>query len=206
MFRVGEEVGIAKLRKTYDQYANSVLGLYLDELPREGKKQRRFKVRQDMPSVDEYLRLKSTRYSTTVESLVDEAYAEIECLAEEMRERFDNMPENLQGGDIGCRVEEAADALEGIDRVDYPDDLSEITTVFYPTLNCDSRADRAAEAASQLRHAVDVLREWQDEQTVKANEDGSEEEVDPAIAAEFADELENHADELEGVDFPGMYS
>lgn len=206
MFRVGEEVGIAKLRKTYDAYANCVLGLYLDELPREKNKQRRFKVRQETPSVDEYLRLKSVRYSTSVESLVDEAYAEIECLAEEMRERFDNMPENLQGGDVGGRVEEAADTLEGIDRVDYPDGLSEIITVFYPTLNCDSRSSRAVEAASKLRHAVDALREWQDEKTVEANEDGTEEEVDPTLATEFADELENHAEEIEFVEFPGMYA
>ena len=201
MFRVDEEVGVAKLRKTYDGYANSVLGIYLEELPREKRKQRRFKViKEDMPTVEEYQRMKANRYRTNVEAIIDEAYSEVECLAEEMRDRYDNMPENLQGGDVGCRVEEAADGLEGIDRVDYPQDLDEIDIVFLPSLKLNSRSDRACEAGSQLREAADGVRQWMDDEDQADISDDKK-----SIFEDFAQELENHADELESIEFPGMY-
>jgi len=46
---------------------------------------------------------------------IESGVQEIRDLAEEMREWFDNMPENLQGSDRGTRVEEAADTLEQFD-------------------------------------------------------------------------------------------
>lgn len=197
-FVAGEEIGIAKLRKTYDDYAPSVLCLYLEEKPRAKREKRSFTIKHDLPSQEEYLRLKNQRYKISVENLIQDAYSEIESLAEEMREWFDNLPENLQGADKGCQIEEAADVLEGIDQISYPVDF-EIETVFYDSLNCSSRSDRCSESASKLRHAADSIRDY------LVDEDNEVSEKDRDDLESFADEIENQADEMEGVEFPGMY-
>jgi hypothetical protein len=50
-----------------------------------------------------------------LESALDmlrEAHQIIETLAEQEREKYDNMPEGLQNGERGQAISEAADALE----------------------------------------------------------------------------------------------
>lgn len=200
LLKVGAEVGITKLKNLYDGYALRVLPGHFESVPVERGKRRKYKVVKDTPDKEEYLRLKSEMYSTTIEAMVDEAYSEVEVLGEEMRDWHDGMPENLQDGDVGSRVNEAADALEYLDRADYPDEMAEITTVFYPSLDCSSRAARAGEAAGQLRHAADEIREWLENDDQKTLP-----EEDRTAASEYADSLEEHADELEAVEFPGMY-
>lgn len=198
-FVAGEEIGVAKLRKMYDEYATSVLCLYLEEKPRARKQQRRFEIKNDLPTQDEYLRLKNKMYSLSVESLLEDAYSEFECLAEEMREWYDNLPENLQGGDKGCQLEEAADMLEALDRIDYPDVEESVETVYFPSLNCSSRSARCNEAACKLRQAADAVREFVEDEDNEVS-DGDRDELES-----FAEEIENHADEADGVEFPGMF-
>jgi len=200
MLRTGEEVGIAKLRKLYDPHVFQVLRGRFEELPRQRKQQRRYKVRQDTPTKEEYLRMKAEHFSTTVETLMADAYGEITSLAEEMREWHDNMPENLQDGDVGSRVSEAADSLENVDEQSYPEELPEIKTVFYPSIDCSSRSDRACEAASQLRSAAEVMREWLEEE-----DQATLPEDDRTAISQLADEIEGHADDLEAVEFPTMF-
>lgn len=43
---------------------------------------------------------------------VDEAKSVFEDIAQEERDKFDNLPEGFQNGDRGAAMEEAADALE----------------------------------------------------------------------------------------------
>ena len=58
---------------------------------------------------------------------VDEAKTVFEQIAEEEREKFDNMPEGLQQGDRAQAMEEAADALESaasdLDNVDLSEHI-----------------------------------------------------------------------------------
>jgi len=70
------------------------------------------------PFLQEYYRLQHAIENLVAESAEDlEAQmenlrGEIEALAEETREKFDNMPEGLQQGDIGQLLEERADGLD----------------------------------------------------------------------------------------------
>jgi hypothetical protein len=43
---------------------------------------------------------------------MDEIVSTVNTLADEEREKFDNMPEGLQAGDKGQAIQEAADTLE----------------------------------------------------------------------------------------------
>lgn len=46
------------------------------------------------------------------QAMIEEAKSILETCASDEREYFDNMPENMQGGDRGQAAEAAADALD----------------------------------------------------------------------------------------------
>ena len=59
---------------------------------------------------------------------IEEAQSEVQNIAEEERENYDNMPEGLQEGERGQTISENADDLEGVD-IDFDsilDTLNEI--------------------------------------------------------------------------------
>lgn len=62
----------------------------------------------------------------TCQDDIDTLVSSIESLAEETRDKFDNMPEGLQQGDTGQMLEQRADSLdkakEDIDEEDYEDE------------------------------------------------------------------------------------
>lgn len=47
-----------------------------------------------------------------IQATLDAAKADLESVASEERDAFENMPENMQQGDKGQAMEQAADALE----------------------------------------------------------------------------------------------
>lgn len=142
-------------------------------------------------------REKWIRFTTrkgTLADAVSEAYGEITALAEEMRSWADNMEERLSHTEKYERVSEAADALEAMSEPDIPDGLGDkecdILTDHGKRRNRPpSRADRASAAATNLDNAMAVLDELED------NDE----------AEQLRSDLENIKDELEGVEFPGMY-
>lgn len=156
-------------------------------------------------------------------SLVDALsnfYGEVQSLAEEVRERYDNMPENLQGGDLGSRLDETASTLEYIDEIDLPPaaetylaDLTVSVAYMRPYgRRAESRSMRMSNAASWADAVVQAVREWCDEQETAFNALDEEEkeankDLDAAITVlrEFADEVEANKEDAENVEFPGMY-
>ncbi len=54
-------------------------------------------------------------------SALEQIKADIESVADEERDYYDNMPENMQSGRMGCAAEEATNALDeavnGIDDI-----------------------------------------------------------------------------------------
>ena len=222
MFKVGEEVGIIKLKNAYDGYVLHVLGGRLERLDQERTGKRRpaakYKVKAAMPDADEYARLKHQKFTTDVDAACDEAASEIESLAGEMRDWYDNMGENLQQSDKGSRLEEAADALESIEVPDRPEVAGHISFVHLPSLDASSRGKRASEAADQLRSSAEAVRDFIGENqpeegentdettmTFTENDEKVEVKVDWSELESFADDCETAADDLEAVEFPGMY-
>ena len=175
-------------------------------------------------------KLKNEIHSATVGDVSAHVDALRDELGEEMRSWYDNMSENLQGGDKGSQVDEAASTLEGLDTPDVPDIISDLGFSYSVQHKGGRKGDprwlRRDNETSALSSAVDAVREWVDsaktavaefeEENPEAEDDAQVElgeqthtlqELRDGIeeAEQFADDLESLKDEADGVEFPGMY-
>ena len=149
---------------------------------------------------------------TTVGDAVSTFFGEITALGEEMREAFENTPENLQSSDVGSRREEAADALESIYEIDdIPDCIRDVAVSFalYPTKRNQSRSARRDDAVVYAYAAKEVveglIETWREEEKALIEADPDKTDARISDAEEFLDELQDAIDEAEGVEFPGMF-
>ena len=197
MFKQGEIIGTRKLNSTYDRYVLHVIGRMFKRLPKEKKgAQTQYEVLEDTPTIEEYRQSKERTFVTDAQGLVDNAFDDIDNLKDELQEWFDNLPESFQSGDKGDQIQEAVDTLDSIERPDFPEAVPDgVLVIHYPNLDAESRRDRAAEASDTIRDVASELR---------ALEDLSEEAMDEIN--QYCDELEAASDEIENVEFPGMYS
>ncbi len=193
-FSVGDVVGGRKICNAYDAQAVRVLASYL-EVDHGSKGQRKYKICKELPGPEEYAELRKKHFTTTVGSLISDAYSELESLHSEMDEWYNNLPESLQQADRGVRVEEAANTLgEHTSEPDVSEAVAAIEVFSIPSFDVTSRADRCAEAAGTLRTAIEALNDYGEEHKELSSE------IDSLVQ-----ELENTADSVEGVEFPGMY-
>lgn len=145
--------------------------------------------------------------------------SDLEGLRDEMRDWYDNMPESLQNGDRGGRIQEAAEALDNVDCIALGDELENEKDdndklrlggirFSYPVNKRRnlSKSARRDEATGLLRAAVEAVRGHLAEKEAAATAadapETGEEEVD--VSSEL-DELESLIDDAEGVEFPGAY-
>lgn len=216
----GDIVGSVKIRNHFDAYALRVLSDSLREVESTktgaGKRgQRKYKIVADLPSKTQYIVLRNKHFTTNVSELITDAFSEIESLGSEMRDWYDGMPENFQSGDKGEAVNNAADSLEGMESPGLSQIFEHISVVHLPGLKVNSRSDRASDAADMLRSASESIDEWIEEnrvnkesnKTVELEEDGEK----ISITVDFYDletvsgEIMTAAEDLEGIEFPGMY-
>jgi len=179
----------AALKKRYGRYALETLveSGHLSRIERERGRPLWFNVEKPLPSEKQYAELQVARFTLTSQELVDEARDDVQMLAQELRDWHDNLPENLQHSERAEKIEEAADALESFDLQGVlPDGAAERKLVYLPLLKAKSRRDRADAASGKLRVVCEDLREMALE------------------IEEVAGDLENAADELDAVEFPGM--
>jgi hypothetical protein len=147
----------------------------------------------------------SIQRELTIEDAVSEAFGEIQSLAEEMREAYDNTPEALQNSGVGEARGEAADNLENISEPEVPTELQGDkfkVTWQVPVLSPSkqrkrSRSNRRYDAIETLNQVVARLEE------LKEDEEQSEEVREAAES--FVDDVQTVIDEAESVEFPGMY-
>ena len=189
----------------------------------EGKKKRRaprpperYSPKGDvtLPSMEEYRTALNKKYTNTASNLVEDGYAAIEELAAEAREVAENMESGNLGQTSRCQTfQETADVLEGITISMLPGIFGEVELVRLPTLSdSTSRSHRLSEALDDLRMACDAVESWveaektqreieaEGEETGEEDDDTDYQEIEDAIQ-----EIRDHADEAEGVEFPGMY-
>jgi hypothetical protein len=120
-----------------------------------------------------------------------DARTDLEDLAEEMREAYDNTPESLQNSGVGERRGEVADELENLpSEEDVPEDLQEVE-IEYPVLvkNKKSRSNRRDDAVSALQAIIEKI----DGENLKSDHES------------FRDHVQELIDGAEAVDFPVMY-
>lgn len=189
------------LKKRYGVHAPAVLGDRLERMPRNKGEWEKFKVKADLPTVEEFNDLRSAKFTTDVESLIDDAFTEFEDLRDGLQEWFDSMPENLQSGQKGEDLQSAIDTLDSIERPDVPEFIGNIATVFIPSEKITSRPDRRDNAVSELQTAVEMIQDAMDdeESEVKFTDDQKEE------MQALIDNIENAYGEAEGVEFPNMF-
>lgn len=141
--------------------------------------------------------------TTTIGAAVSDAFSQLESLGIEMRDWYDNMPENLQGGSKGDAVNEAADALEGISEADIPENLREVEVKYQDDLKARSRSARRDVAVGMLMAVVQELEEKRDEEIQTESDDAADERRDNI--QQVIDDVQQMIDDAEGVEFPGMF-
>lgn len=190
----GMTIGIAKLRNLYDAHVFTILGELLEEAPRKRGTPRKYKLLKDLPTREQYKKLKEARYTTTLADLVSNAYSEAVCLRDELQDWYDNLPESFQSGDKGEQLQTAIDQLGECDsEPDLPEWLGEVQAVHYPALKLESRSDRCAEAVSSLEDAKAALDALEVEGEKKDEVEELCETLDTAISA------------WQDTEFPGMF-
>lgn len=136
----------------------------------------------------------------TIQGLVEGAAATLRELGDEMQSWYDNMPENLQGGDKGSTIESTAETLtsaaDDLEMLNWPEALEKAKEAEFSPNNKkrQSRADRCSQATYELGVAIDALRELA--------EDAPQEQQDEFN--ELADSIEEAKDNADGAEFPGM--
>jgi hypothetical protein len=227
------------IKNVYGPHAMAVVGDFVDRKPErarkpaakkaaapkeEGKRARRpprpparygAAATTVLPDEAEFRAALHKKYTTTARSLVEDAYGEIETLAGEAREAYDNMESGNLGQTQRCQTfGETADALENISAPDLPDAFDEVEIVRLPTIsNATGRAHRLSEAVSDMQLACDEVESWLEDKKASGEDatddaeekDEDEEEFDADAVEAAIEEIRGHADEAEGVEFPGMY-
>lgn len=199
-FRVGRGYPRQAISRFYDGHVWQVLKAHFEALSRTKGQQSRVRIVAAIPEKAEYLQLKERYYTKTVEALVSEAYETVNELQEELQQAYDNMPENLQDGPLGEARLQAADQLEDISG-DQPEVLTCVASlpiVHYPRVDQSSRGLRAYAATEMLRTAAKAVSDY------PASEVALKKRETKALE-EFAEQLEEHADSIDAVEFPGMF-
>jgi hypothetical protein len=200
-----ETIGIIKLNKTYGRHGVTVLAAagYIKDLPRHGKRNRRYQVLKPMPDAPAFLALRNAHYQTTVQDAIGTAYGEFEGLKDELQEWRDSLPEGLDQADKAYELEDAVNILEGAEEPDdVPDDVGALTFVHLPGFHkgrFPPRHFRHSEACAMLEGAKGAIEDWLND----ADEATTDE--DREAAEELVQHIETQLGELEGVDFPGMF-
>lgn len=179
-------------------------------LPKTKKgEMRRYEVLvEELPSRASFVSLLKEEFQTSLSDLLSGAFCDIEALAEEISEWYENMGENLQCSSKGEELQECSDILENIEEIEIEIERVEVLKISYiptPSQDIKSRRDRLSEAVSAITAVQETIQKLVDE------EDGSivspsltEEEYD-LLRDEVIEALENATDELDGVNFPSMY-
>ena len=170
----------------------------------------------------------------TVGGFIGDGWGEITSLGEEFREIVDNAPDNLKENDVNTRREETASAVEGLSEPSVNSTILEEIEAStqidlgktYRGRQNQSRACRASNAAGYFRAAAEALQEWFDENDEIPDEDDKthaterkeklaaleEANIDPHDYEQargevegLISELEDIADEIDGMDWPGMF-
>lgn len=156
------------------------------------------------------LRLHET--TTTVSAAVEDSYASLQELRDEVQEAYDNTPDSLKQSESGSAREECVSALDQFCD-DAPDldglELSEVLDlrVVYGgnRRRRQSRSDRRDDVVRSMHAAADVLEGWVANAESEDDESAATKYDEDHLAEVTAvvERLREHADEADGVEFPG---
>jgi hypothetical protein len=197
MFRKGKSCKRISLTKAFDGHVFQVMEAHLEVVL--GKGRLPFRIIESLPTKEEYLKVRDEFFTHTLEYHVASAYSEIETLADELSEAFENMPESLQGSDLGEMRSNASEELMEIadDAPMVPEQFALVELLHLPSPKVSSRGDRAEEAAMCMEAVAEKLSALL--QTTKTRKSVA------AAVEEVCEQLNDHASAVRDVEFPGMY-
>ena len=145
---------------------------------------------------------KTLMRDATVGDCVGAAFGELEELASEMREWYDNLSEGLQQTDKAQTIESTAGTLENYSEPDVPECVAALPVKYAEMVNKDkrrgpSRDVRCQNAVAMLTAAKEAVDEWLADRRHDA--DGYDD------ANQLSSDLDEAVGEAEGCEFPGMY-
>ncbi len=199
-FQVGKNYPSQSISRTYDGHIWEVLMGHVEQLPRQKGQRTSFRIVAALPEKTEYLQLKERHFTKTLETLVDAAYGIVDELQGELLDAYENMSERSKNGSVGQARSEAAEQLESISGnvPTLPDSVSSIQVVHYPMLRRSTRGGRVDKAAAILRAASEAIRQFRTKEAKLKKAEAKALDV-------CSQQLEDHADELENIEFPGMF-
>jgi hypothetical protein len=199
--KIGTKVTKRLITGRYGKHGWAVLQDRLKEI--ETPKGYEYKLVKSLPDEEAFKKLRDAKYTQLLSNLVADAYSEAQSLRDELQEWYDNLPESFQNGDKGSALQDAVDALGGFcdDEPEVPKELAELKALYLPG-KADSRSDRASEAAAQMQVAADRIDTWLEAMPGHKIHCSAESRAE---IEQFRDKLREDADNLCGVEFPGMY-
>jgi hypothetical protein len=205
--REGEEVTSMHLSRSYDRCAKWVLSDYLEEQPRERKQRRKYIAKKDLPTKDEYKKLKTIKYTENGDVAIERAQGEIEGVKDELQEWLDNLEshEGLSQTGTADILRTAVDELDYVDFPEFPEAseeyLKKVQVYQPPNLSKNGkvrtgRESRLGESAGRLQVVHDELSDMINRQQIPKSL------VDDL--QEWVDNIESVIESIEGVECPTM--
>lgn len=139
-------------------------------------------------------RYKTTQYTSDLQSLISDAYGELQSLRDEAQEIVDNVPDSLRQTERIQTFESTVSNLDGCDsEPDVPKGLGDVPVTYSEQTKRGpaSRAVRCGNAVSMITAAVDML---------KGHARCKEDEVE-----ELCGTLEEMASNADSCEWPGMF-
>jgi hypothetical protein len=173
-----------------------------------------------------------TDVTGTVEDFINSGMEEIKGVGEEFREIYDNASENLQASQVNQSRDGTASEIENLDEPSVESNVLGSLDCSYRhdrgPGRSESRQTRASNGAGKLRAAAEAISGWLDENEEIPEADQNDPEsmriraekleeletrnIDPddyekarTEAGELVGTLEDIADTVEGLEYPGMF-
>jgi len=143
--------------------------------------------------------MRDNYYTWTVGDACTSIEGDVETLAEEFQNWYDNTPGQLQCEEKGCEVESCASALADLQMPEPSEKVSGITFVHLPDREANvSRPRRYSEVCSFVESVLSALDDVTGPNEAQTEEDQEFlNEID-----DFRSELDSYKDELEGIEIP----
>lgn len=207
-------VASAKITRTYGPFgrrvlsANGTLELVEQPEPKQGKRRKpsRYKLLKPLPDADKFREMRDQHFTDFVAGRVGNAVETIESLRDELDEWHSNMDgTGLENTEKYQQLEDAVEQLEAacsaLEDQDAPEIVASLPVIVLPTTRkrrCPySRPNQQADTLSELGAVRDTLDEFCDHK-------GITEETKQEVQ-DYVGQIDTAIDELEAVEFPGMY-
>lgn len=192
------------LNSNYGDHAAAVLKDYFQSQDRERGKMRKYTViKTPLPTKEEFIALRNKRYTYKLTALINDSWGELDSLKDGVQEWYDNLPESFQNGSKGDALNDTISAFDQCNEPTAPDEdsvLGQLEVVCVPGVDNNSRSAQRDEIANQFQAVVDKLQELAD-----MDEKDRPEGLGDDIGTELKEELETLINNMNDIEFPGMF-